>query len=1234
VSAGSGAALLRVDYRLEDNLIARTGQIFLTGTQALVRLPLMQRWIDAEKGLNTAGFISGYRGSPLGAYDQQLWRAKKALEANAIQFLPAVNEELGATAVLGSQQVEIDANRTVDGVFAIWYGKGPGVDRAADALKHGNAYGSSPRGGVLVVAGDDHGCMSSSMPHQSDLTMQAWSMPILNPSNIAEMLEFGLYGWALSRFSGTWVGLKAISETIESGSTVDLDRIQTRFAAPADFVFPPGGVNYRWPDLPSLAIEARLVVKLDAARAFAKLSSIDKAIAAGPGADIGIVTCGKAHLDFMESLRRIGLSIDQLDAAGIRIYKVGLSFPVEPERMRAFALGLREILVVEEKAPVVERQIKELFYNQPGDRPVVLGKSAADGTPLLSDIGELRPSRVMPVVAEWIARHRPALDRRHLVHDFVAPELLSNASDVVRRVPYFCSGCPHNTSTNVPEGSHAQAGIGCHFMASWMPERPTTGLIQMGGEGVDWVSHSKFTSTPHVFQNLGDGTYFHSGSLAIRQSIAAKSNITYKILFNDAVAMTGGQPVDGPLTVEAIARQTESEGAARVVVVSDEPEKHRKRHAHFPRGTTFHHRSELDRVQRELREMPGVTILIYDQTCAAEKRRRRKKGQYPDPSRRIFINREVCEGCGDCGVQSNCLSIVPVETDLGRKRMVEQASCNKDYSCVNGFCPSFVSVYGGKVRKWTAPLDQSVHHESGEHADESPMLERDGGESRLPVGDELPRPGGDANPSAQLEALVGKLRKPAPHQWTGPYDLLVAGVGGTGVVTVGALITMAANLEGKSGSVLDFMGFAQKGGMVLSYVRLADVPERLNQVRIDTQQADAILACDLVVGASNDSLQTAKHGRTRIVANTHAIHTASFVHNPDANLHSDELLEKMRFAAGEDRVVTCDGQMLAERMLGDSIGANLVMMGFAWQQGLIPVSLDALHRAIELNGVAIPMNKAAVALGRLAAADPDALTQLIGDLQPPVSGDPTSLGELDALIARREGLLTAYQDAAYARRYRTLVDAVRVAEAKRCGASRPLRLTAAVAFNYARLLAYKDEYEVARLYTDGEFAKQLAAQFEGHLRLQFHMAPPLVARPGAHGENPRKLTFGGWMWTLLRVLAPLKALRGSAFDVFGYSLERRMERQLIADYAETMQRLIPKIEPANIETIETIASLPKRIRGFGHVKIANLRIAKRVEADAMRKLGLEPIVGAAVVEVLASGEAGKSLGSIPVVTTR
>ncbi|TCK42267.1 indolepyruvate ferredoxin oxidoreductase [Paraburkholderia sp. BL8N3] len=1175
------------DYKLTDNLSATRGRIFLTGTQALVRLVLMQRELDRAADLNTAGFVSGYRGSPLGMVDQQLWKAKKLLASHDVRFLPAINEELGGTAVLGTQRVESDEERTVDGVFAMWYGKGPGVDRAGDALKHGNAYGSSPHGGVLVVAGDDHGCVSSSMPHQSDQAMIAWSMPVVNPSNIADMLEFGLYGWALSRFSGAWIGYKAISETVESGSTVDLDAIRTAWKAPEDFVAPAGGLHNRWPDLPSLTIEARLAAKLDAVRHFARVNSIDKWIAPSGHANVGIVTCGKAHLDLMEALRRLDLTVDDLDAAGVRIYKVGLSFPLETTRLEQFVEGLSEVLVIEEKGPIIEQQIKDHLYNRTsGARPVVIGKHAKDGAMLLSSLGELRPSRVLPVFADWLARHKPALDRREKVVDLVAPQILSNVADAVKRTPYFCSGCPHNTSTKVPEGSVAQAGIGCHFMASWM-ERDTTGLIQMGGEGVDWASHSMFTKTPHVFQNLGDGTYFHSGILAIRQAVAAKANITYKILYNDAVAMTGGQPVDGSISVPQIARQVEAEGTALLVVVSDEPEKYEGHEDQFPRGTTFHHRSELDTVQRRLRDTPGVTVLIYDQTCAAEKRRRRKKGEFPDPDKRLFINEAVCEGCGDCGVQSNCLSVEPVETELGRKRRIDQSSCNKDYSCVNGFCPSFVTLEGAKLKKAA----------------------------------------GSAFDPEELARRVDALRAPVQHLDNAPYDILITGVGGTGVVTVGALISMAAHLEGKSASVLDFMGFAQKGGSVLSFVRFAATDALLNQVRIDTQQADVLLACDMVVGASADALQTVRHGRTQMVVNTHAIPNASFVQNPDANLHADALLDKMRHAAGAERMKTCDAQALATRFLGDTIGANILMLGYAWQLGLVPVSLAAMMRAIELNNVAVPMNKLAFAIGRLAAADIDALDALRKSAQTP-RVEMNAL-PLPALISDRERRLAEYGGAKYVERYRRLVNAA--------AATRDDAITRAVAGTFYKLLAVKDEYEVARLHADPAFRAALEAQFEGtagqDFTVKFNLAPPVLSK-AKHGGQPRKMTFGQWLWPVLGTMAKFRSLRGGVLDPFGKTLERRMERQLADDYEATISRALGAFTADNARDVEALAALFERVRGYGHVKLANLSMVKRRERDLAAKLGIEAATGAAVRASLDEMKGAASLKGIPVVVAK
>jgi indolepyruvate ferredoxin oxidoreductase len=1159
----TSSTIVRPEYQLSDSLWARSGAIFLTGTQALIRLMLMQRQRDAAAGLDTRGFISGYRGSPLGMVDQAVWKAGRKFEEAGLRFLPAINEELGATAVLGTQRVEADPERTCAGVFALWYGKGPGVDRAGDALKHGNAYGASPHGGVLMVAGDDHGCVSSSMPHQSDQAFQAMHAPIVSPANVVEYLEFGLYGWALSRFSGNWVGFTALSEVVESGATVDLDLVNARAAAWQDadtvrkltgYAPPPGGLHYRWPDLPSLTIEQRLHAKLDAVRAFARVNSIDRHVVQSERATVGIVTAGKAHYDFMEVLRRLDISPETLAAHGVRIYKLGLTYPIEPTRMQDFMRGLKEVLVIEEKAPVVEEQLRSMFYNA-AERPAIVGKQDAQGRALVSELGELRPSRLIEIVANWLVAHFADLDRRHLVRDFTLPELLSNESDSVKRLPYFCAGCPHNTSTKVPEGSHAQAGIGCHFMASWM-DRDTEGLIQMGGEGVDWVSHAMFTKVPHVFQNLGDGTYYHSGYLAIRQAVAARATLTYKILFNDAVAMTGGQPVDGIISVDGIARQVEAEGVKQVVVLSDDIAKYDAIRSRFPAGTEFHGRDALDAVQRRLREMPGVTVLIYEQTCAAEKRRRRKKGELVDPARRLFINDRVCEGCGDCSVQSNCVAVQPLETPLGRKRKIDQSSCNKDYSCAKGFCPSFVGVLGGQPRQ---------------------------------------RAGALAGGSQDFLQRVDALPHPAPHAWTAPYDLLVTGVGGTGVVTVGALVAMAAHLEGKSASVLDFMGFAQKGGSVLSFVRFADVSWRLNQVRIDTQQADALLACDVVVGASPDALATVRHGRTRILANTHEVPVAESLRNPDANLRVPQLLEKLRFAAGEHRVETLDAQALAETFLGDSIFSNIVALGSAWQRGMVPVGLQALLRAIELNGVAVDNNKLAFSLGRLAAADSHSIEALLRGESLHAPAHDT----LDALVARGVAHLTGYQDARYARAYADFVATVRDREQALRG-DRALPFTRAVAEGLLKLMAYKDEYEVARLYTDGEFTRTLKQQFEGDVALEFYMAPPVISR-AKDGHAPRKVRLGGWMLPAMKVLAHGRRLRGTVLDVFGRTAERRMERELIASYRARIESLLPALDAQRLKVATEIAALPLSMRGFGHVKVANVALARAREAELLHR---------------------------------
>ena len=1152
------ALLADPDYALDDNLTRETGRVFLTGTQALVRLLCMQKIVDERNGLDSAGFVSGYRGSPLGAVDQELWRARDLLQRHRIDFLPAINEELGATAVMGSQQVEADPTRKVEGVFGMWYGKGPGVDRAGDALKHGHVYGSSKHGGVLVILGDDHGCVSSSMPHQSEQALIAWSMPVLNPANIQEYLEFGLYGWALSRFSGAWVGFKAISETVEGGAVVELPPLPA-FAAPQDYAAPPDGLHNRWPDLPGLALEARAAAKLEAVQAFARANPIDRLVVAAPHARIGILGAGKAYLDLVEALERMSLPLARLEQLGVRVYKPGLTFPLERTRLAAFAEGLEEILVVEEKGPVIEQQLKNLFYNLPAERrPMVLGKADRDGQPLLSALGELRPSRIAPALVHWLAPRFPELALGNLLPAFCGAALPSNAADGVKRTPYFCSGCPHNTSTRVPQGSRALAGIGCHFMATWM-KRDTNYLSQMGGEGVSWIASSRFVDEPHVFQNLGDGTFYHSGSLAIRQAIAARTNITYKILYNDAVAMTGGQPVDGSLSVPQIVQQVVSEGARKVVVVTDQPDNYAQ--VRLPDGVTVHHRDELDAIQRMLREIPGVTVLVYDQTCAAEKRRRRKKNRpgktvFPDPARRMVINPAVCEGCGDCGVQSNCLSILPLETEFGRKRQIEQSSCNKDYSCVEGFCPSFVSVLGGSLRK-PASVTLSL---------------------------------------ADLEQALAAYPEPRPQALDKPFEILVAGVGGTGVVTVGALVTMAAHLEGKGASTLDFMGFAQKGGAVLSHVRVARSPACLNQVRIDLRQADAVLACDLVVAAMPDSLAVMREGHTMVVANDREIPTADFTRERDATIDKEGLLEKLGLAAGANKLRRLDAHETAARFLGDPIGGNILLMGYAWQAGLVPVGLPALMRAIELNGVAIDMNKRAFLLGRLAAADMGALEKLDRTGVKVVQFTaPKSLAET---IAVRSAFLAKYQDAAYATRYEQAVAAVERRESE-LDAGGQRRLSKLVARNLFKVMAYKDEYEVARLHADPAFRAQIAASFEGDYQLAFHLAPPLLARSKPGSTVPRKVRLGGWMMPVFGALARCKSLRGGPLDVFGYTAERRRERALRDRYLAFVDTLAHSLRADNMAAALALAQLPDAVRGYGHVKLAAL---DRFDAEWERQL--------------------------------
>jgi indolepyruvate ferredoxin oxidoreductase len=1225
------------DYTLEDKYTRTRGRIYLSGVQALVRLPMMQRLRDQAAGINTAGFVSGYRGSPLGGFDLELWRARKHLEASSVRFQPGLNEDLGATMVWGTQQTNLFPGAKVDGVFGMWYGKGPGLDRSGDVFKHANAAGTHRHGGVLALAADDHACRSSTLPHGSEGEFTSALMPVLNPAGVQDILDMGLVGWAMSRYTGRWIGFKTIAETVESSASVDVDPFAIEIVTPDDFDMPPGGLNIRWPD-PPMDQEMRLHrYAVKAAQAFARANRIDRVVVDSPRARLGIVTTGKSYLDVLQALEYLGLDARACAELGIRVYKVGMTWPLEPVGIRAFARGLEDILVVEEKLSFIESQMKELFYNfdfglDGGRRPSIVGKYDEHGEWILPSTGELTPATIAGVIARRIQRFHDSEHMRDVLRWMEEKEgALALPRAQFPRVPHYCAGCPHNTSTRVPEGSRAMAGIGCHYMVTWM-DRSTDTFTHMGGEGVTWSGQAPFTDTPHVFQNLGDGTYFHSGTLAIRQSVATGVNITYKILYNDAVAMTGGQPVDGTLSVPQIAQQVRSEGVQVIALVSDEIGKWSDRSL-FPSGVTFHDRRELDAVQKQLREVKGVSVLIYDQTCATEKRRRRKRGKLPDPAKRVAINSLVCEGCGDCGVKSFCVSVLPKETEFGRKREIDQSACNKDFSCVEGFCPSFVTVHGGKPRKGKAAT----------------------GLSRLAS---LPDP-----------VFATDLSR--------PWNILITGVGGTGVVTIGALLGMAGHLEGRGASVLDQTGLAQKGGAVTTHIRIAGAPSDIHAVRIAAGEADLVLGCDMVVVNDYWALSKLRAGRSQVVINSYEAMPGTFTTRPDMQFPATDILSAVRKALGgtdgspgedgpegsadaaaralaaERALHVVDATQLSTALMGDAIAANLFMLGYAWQRGLVPLSQDALMRAVELNGAAIEMNKTAFAWGRLAAVDIEAVREAAGlvrnartaaedtptllDALPPGDWEGNEWGatsapkpqrteddlrhlpaaggaadqvaflplddarlsrSLDELITRRAAFLTDYQDAKYARRYTDFVARVRAAESARApGAS---DLGEAVARYFFKLMAYKDEYEVARLYTSGEFERRLKQQFEGDYRLEFHLAPPLLAKRDAEGRL-QKRAFGPWVFGAFKVLAKLKGLRGTPLDVFGYTEERRMERRLIDEYERTVGGLLDALDAGNVALAAEIASVPEHIRGYGHVKDAHLAKAKAREADLLRE---------------------------------
>ncbi|MCU1722633.1 indolepyruvate ferredoxin oxidoreductase family protein [Pseudomonas sp. 5P_5.1_Bac1] len=1144
-----------LDSRYRRGIEEPAGKIFLSGQQALVRLLLAQAAADRAAGINSAGFVSGYRGSPLGGLDQELWRARPLLEKANIRFQPGINEDLAATALIGSQRVESDPTRLHDGVFGMWYGKGPGVDRSGDALKHGNAYGSSPHGGVLVVTGDDHGCVSSSMSHQSDQALIAWGLPVIHPVGLDDYEYCGLWGWALSRSSGLWVGFKAITETVEASRSVETVEAP-RFTAPT--IDPgPDGLHWRWPDLPGMQIERRFSYKIEAARSFIRANPLDRVDVAPAFPRLLIAAVGKAYGDVREALERGGVTLDALEKAGIALLGVRVVYPLSPV-LESWARRCERVLVVEEKAGVVEDQLKRALFNaKPEHRPLIIGKLDERGQPLLSVTEELRPSRIMRVLATRLAPFGLAIDApRYWIEGPVSREL-----HWLKRTPYLCSGCPHNTSTQLPEGSEARLGIGCHALAARMPDRATSGSVQMGGEGADWLGQMAFVATPHIFQNIGDGTFFHSGYLAIRQAIAANANITYKVLYNDAVAMTGGQPVDGKLSVRQVVELVQSEGVREVVVVADDPSRYPSGEG-LPEGVKVYHRDSLDSVQRRLRELRGVSVLVFDQVCATEARRRRKRLPPAKVQSRVVINEQVCEGCGDCQVKSNCLSVVPVDTEFGRKRSIDTDSCNLDQSCVKGFCPSFVTVSG------------------------TPATAR---RKQLPAEDVLVRAGALATPEQ-----VGFERT---------FELLLTGVGGTGVVTMAGTIAMAAHLQGLDVSVLDFTGFAQKGGSVFSHIRLARNPRQLHQHRIDRACADVLIASDLAVASEDEALNVLRRGKSRVVASTSEVQAGAMLLDPAVRLETGAIEQRLIDTVGAERYQSLDARKVATAVVGP-MQANILLLGFAWQQGAIPLTFDALDRSLEIYGGDVQSNRVAFAWGRLLAADPAFVDTQINPAPQIRPAPVVSQGEtLAQVVQRRSAFLVDYQDQRYAARYRAMVEQVVQATAGLGDTT----LAHAVAHNLFKLMAFKDEYEVARLHSSPEFLKSLGESFAGRPKVTFHLAPPLLDGLRKRTGEPRKIKVSGWIIPVFRALAGLRFLRHTALDPFAVLKERREELRLLETYQNTVLSLLPKLTAENLPLVVSWARLPEAIRGYGHVKARSIIGARQRESELLAQINGGPL---------------------------
>ena len=1123
---------------LNDRYNLEKSPILLNGTQALVRMMMMQKVRDVVAGLNTAGLVTGYRGSPLGAVDMQMERALKPLTEHEITFQVGINEDLAATAHWGAQQAELRGEGKYDGVFGLWYGKGPGVDRSGDVMRHANMAGTSPAGGVLMAMGDDHTGESSTVLHQSEFAMVDAYMPIVSPAGVQEVMDYGLYGWALSRFAGVWVGLKTMKDTVEVTSVVDGDPHRLSFVNP-EFEMPKGGLNIRLVD-DRIDQEARLIdYKRHAAEAFSHANKMDKRVWGTEKAKIGFVAAGKNWLDLIHALSLLNIDEAEAEHLGITTYKVGQTWPLDMRGFNAWADDLDLIIVIEEKRKLIEVQIKETLFDDLRGRRVYGGMK--DGKVLFGSAWALVPVEIAEKLGQILVEE--GRNTEGVMAGLAAMDEArrsDNAEEIAARLPYFCSGCPHNSSTKVPDGSRAYAGIGCHFMVQWM-DRETLGFTHMGGEGANWIGEAPFSTRDHVFQNLGDGTYNHSGVMAIRAALANGTNITYKILYNDAVAMTGGQSHDGGLPAPQIVAELKAMGVANLAVVYDDNED--VDFDAFPKGIEIHERATLQTVQEKFAKVQGVSAIVYIQTCAAEKRRRRKRGTFPDPDKRMFINTDVCEGCGDCGVQSNCVSLVPKETELGRKRAIDQSSCNKDFSCVNGFCPSFVSLEGAVVRKEATT------------------------ELTLP---DLPMP--------ELPVIYGT------------WNVVITGVGGTGVVTIGAVIAQAAHIDGKGAGMMEMAGLAQKGGAVHIHCRLANDPHDISAIRVATGECDVLIGGDLVVSAGAKTLGLTQAGRTGAVVNSHEIITGDFTRDIEFRLPTERMTLALE-ARLRDDVSLFDASDLAKALLGDSIFSNMMIFGAAWQRGFVPLSQDAIVQAITLNGTAVDRNLRAFEIGRWAVLFPEDAAAI---LAPKVILLPTSMAEK---IDYRAAQLVGYQGKRLAKRYRKFLD----------GISDDAVRMAAVS-GYHKLLSYKDEYEVARLllYT----RSKARAEFDGDFKMTFNLAPPILSKIGPNGR-PVKREFGPWLERPLRLLAKLKVLRGTPFDVFGYTAERKMEQALITQYETDMKTVLKVLNDQNRDAIVALAELPLQIRGFGPVKLKNegeaakrreeLLIAIRMGAETLNK---------------------------------